>query len=143
MASPEATGHANLFSFPTSREIVNEVRPVSLRFSPLFALALLLTIGCTTAPPRQRGYVADVRVEEAGVRLLRSGMTVCLIRTESPRVEDWRLINGNTEIVVKSRGDRGLATVERFDTRTGIRKDRIVAAEIRDGQPAWAEGFEE
>jgi hypothetical protein len=132
-----------LFSFPTLREIGNDVRPVNLRLSTLFALIILLTTGCTISPPRQRGYVADVRVEEAGVRLLRSGMTVCLIRTESPRVEDWRLINGNTEIVVKTRGDRGLATVERFDTRTGIRKDRIVAVEIKEGQPDWAEGFEE
>ena len=143
MASPEATGRANLFSFPTSREIVNEVRPVSLRFSPLFALALLLTIGCTTAPPRQRGYVADVRVEEAGVRLLRNGMTVCLIRTQLPNVENWKLINGNTEIVIKSRGNQGPAAVERFDTKTGILKDKIMASAIQDGRPDWAEGFEE
>ena len=116
---------------------------MNLRLSTLFAWIILLTTGCTISPPRQRGYVADVRVEEAGVRLLRSGMTMCLIRTESPRIEDWRLINGNTEIVVKSRGNPGLATVERFDTRTGIRKDRIVAVEIKDGQPDWAVGFEE
>ena len=81
MASPETTGHPNLFSFPTSREIVNDVRPVSLRFSTLFTLALLLTAGYLTSLATAKRLFAEVRVEEAGVRLLRNGMTVCLMRT--------------------------------------------------------------
>jgi hypothetical protein len=60
-----------------------------------------------------------------------------------PNVENWKLINGNTEIVIKSRGDRGPAVVERFDTKTGVLKDKIMALAIQDGRPDWAEGFEE
>jgi hypothetical protein len=112
--------------------------------SAIFAgVTSLLIAGCTIGPPPQRGYDAEVNVEQAGVRLLRNGMTVCLIRTQLPNVENWKLINGNTEIVIKSRGDHGPAAVERFDTKTGILKDRIMAVAIQDGQPDWAEGFEE
>ena len=70
----------------------------------LAGVTSLLIAGCTIGPPPQRGYDAEVNVEQAGVRLLRNGMTVCLIRTQLPNVENWKLINGNTEIVIKSRG---------------------------------------
>ena len=39
--------------------------------------------------------------------------------------------------------DHGPAAVERFDTKTGVLKDRIMASAIQDGRPDWAEGFEE
>jgi hypothetical protein len=107
------------------------------------ATSLLLT-ACTISPPPHRGYAdLEVSVEQASVRLLRNGMTVCLIRPQLPNVENWKLINDNTELVVKSRGNRGLAAVERFDTRTGILKDKIMASAIQDGRPDWAQGFEE
>ena len=64
-------------------------------------------------------------------------MTVCLIRTQLPNVENWKLINGNTEIVIKSRGSQGPAAVERFDTKTGVLKDKIMAAAIQEGRPDW------
>jgi hypothetical protein len=70
-------------------------------------------------------------------------MTVGLIRTQLPNVENWKLINGNTEIVVKSRGNDGPAAVELFDTRTGILKDKIMAFAIQDRKPEWAQGFGE
>jgi hypothetical protein len=54
-------------------------------------------------------------------------MTICLIRTELPNVERWEIINRNTEIVIKSRGERGPAAVELFDTRTGIPKGKVGA----------------
>ena len=109
----------------------------------LSGVTSLLIAGCTIGPPPQRGYDAEVNVEQAGVRLLRNGMTVCLIRTQLPNVENWKLINGNTEIVIKSRGNHGPAAVERFDTKTGVLKDKIMASAIQDGRPDWAEGFEE
>ncbi len=109
----------------------------------LAGLTSLLIVGCTIGPPPQRGYDAEVNVEQAGVRLLRNGMTVCLIRTQFPNVENWKLINGNTEIVIKSRASQGPAAVERFDTKTGVLKDKIMAAAIQEGRPDWAEGFEE
>ncbi|HEY5768606.1 MAG TPA: hypothetical protein VIS71_02065 [Terrimicrobium sp.] len=116
---------------------------MKFRFAMLALVTCLLVTGCTIGPPPQRGYDAEVNVEQAGVRLLRNGMTVCLIRPQFPNVEKWELINGNTEIVIKSRGDRGPASVERFDTKTGILKDRITAVEIQEGRPDWAEGFGE
>ena len=70
-------------------------------------------------------------------------MTVCLIRTQLPNVENWKLINGNTEIVVKSRGNHGPAAVELFDTRIGVLKGKIMAFAIQDGKPEWAQGFGE
>jgi hypothetical protein len=70
-------------------------------------------------------------------------MTICLIRTELPNVERWEIINRNTEIVIKSRGERGPAAVQLFDTRTGILKGKVMAYAIRDGQPEWAQGFED
>ena len=106
-------------------------------------LASLLIAGCVSSPVPQRGQALDVSVEQAGVRLLRNGMTVCLIRTQLPNVEKWELISGNTEIVIKSRGDRGPAMVELFDTKIGVLKNKIMAFAIQKDQPEWAQGFEE
>ena len=114
-------------------------RPVIL--ASLTAL-LIAGAGCAVSPAPKRGYAPlEVSVEQAGVRLLRRGMTVCLIRTGLPKVERWEIINRNTEIVIKSRGDRGPAAVELFDTQSGILKAKVMENAIRDGQPAWATGF--
>jgi hypothetical protein len=69
-------------------------------------------------------------------------MTVCLIQTALPKVERWEIINRNTEIVIKSRGDRGPAVVELFDTQSGILQAKVMEYAIRNGQPEWASGFE-
>mgnify|MGYP003441151407 CR=1 FL=1 len=99
----------------------------------------LLPVACTISPPPQRGYEAEVKVEEAGVRLLRNGMTVCLIRTRFTKVESWQLINDNREIVIKSRSQSGPAAIELFDSRSGILKGKVMAGQ--GDQPVWAEGF--
>ncbi|HEY5704535.1 MAG TPA: hypothetical protein VIS96_03060 [Terrimicrobiaceae bacterium] len=105
-------------------------------------LTLLALGGCTIGPPPPRGYAdLQVNVEQASVRLMRNGMTVCLIRTQYPNVQDWELINDNREIVVKSRGDHGPAVVQLFDTKTGVLKDKIMAFAIQDDRPEWARGF--
>ena len=132
--------------FQNIPELVNDAQIMKFRSAILAGLTTLLIfgVGCTFSPAPQRGYAAlDVSVEQACVRLLRNGMTVCLIRTQLPNIENWKLINGNTEIVVKSRGNHGPAAVERFDTRTGILKDKIMALAIQDGKPEWAQGFGE
>jgi hypothetical protein len=112
-----------------------------------FMLAVLVAFslvgGCVVTPVPPRGQELEVSVEQGGVRMLRRGMTVSLIRTRFPNVENWKLVNGNTEIVVKSRGDRGPAAVELFDTRTGILKGKTMSNAIVDGEPDWALGFEE
>ncbi len=104
---------------------------------------LVSSVACSVGPPPRIRYAPlEVSVEPAGVRLLRGGMTICLIRTELPKVERWEIINRNTEIVIKSRGERGPAAVELFDTRTGIPKGKVMAYAIHNGQPEWAQGFE-
>jgi hypothetical protein len=116
---------------------------MNLRVAILAGLTSFLIVGCTISPGPRRGYEVEVSVEQAGVRLLNNGMTVCLISPQFSKVENWKLINDNTEIVIKSRGSRGPAMVEGFDTRTGILKEKIVASDIQNGKPEWAEGFEE
>jgi hypothetical protein len=118
------------------------MRNRSIILASLIAL-LISGAGCALSPAPKRGYrPVDVSVEKAGVRLLRRGMTVCLIRTELPNVEKWEIINRNMDIVIKSRGDRGPAVVEMFDTQTGILKSKVMEYGIHSGQPAWAAGFE-
>ena len=127
-------------SAPLSVVRAAKFRPVIL--ASLAAL-LILDAGCAVSPAPKRGYPPlDVSVEQTGVRLLRRGMTVCLIRTNLPNVERWEIINRNMEIVIKSRGDRGPAAVELFDTQSGILKGKVMEHAIHDGQPAWAAGFE-
>jgi hypothetical protein len=117
-----------------------KLRPVIL--ASLTAL-LILEAGCAVSPAPRRGYAPlDVSVEQPGVRLLRRGMTICLIQTALPKVERWEIINRNTEIVIKSRGVRGPAAVELFDTQSGILKAKVMESTIRNGQPEWASGFE-
>jgi hypothetical protein len=103
------------------------------------AALLVFGAGCAVNPAPRKGYPPlDVSVEQAGVRLLRRGMTVCLIRTGLPKVERWEIINRNTEIVIKSRGDRGPAAIELFDTQSGILKAKVMEDAIHNGRPEWA-----
>ena len=118
-----------------------------MKFRPVIlatlAALLIFGAGCAVSPAPKKGYRPfDVSVEHAGVRLLRRGMTVCLIRTDLPNVERWEIVNRNTEIIIKSRGDRGPAAVELFDTQSGILKAKVMEYAITDGQPQWASGFE-
>jgi hypothetical protein len=53
-----------------------------------------------------------VRVEQSQVRLVRNGKTIAICRTQLFEIENWKLINGNRQIVVKSRGRHGPAAVE-------------------------------
>lgn len=47
------------------------------------------------------------------------------------------------QIVVKSRGNHGPATVQLFDCRSGREQARVMAYEIKGGKPAWARGMGE
>jgi hypothetical protein len=84
-----------------------------------------------------------VRVEQSQVRLVRNGKTIAICRTQLPEIEKWKLINGNRQIVVKSRGRHGPAAVELFNVVDGSLADKIMAFAIKDGKPVWARGFEE
>ncbi len=93
----------------------------------------------------QMGAVAQVKVhvEQSQVRLLRNGKTIAVCRTQLPEIENWKLINGNRQIVVKSRGRHGPASVELFNVVDGSLADKIMAFAIENGKPEWARGFEE
>lgn len=83
-------------------------------------------------------------VKGRGMVTLREGTrTIAVCRTASPNVETVRFLNGQRQIVVKSRGNHGPATVQLFNSRTGVEEDRVMAYEIRNGQPAWAAGMAE
>ena len=65
------------------------------------------------------------------------------IRTASPNVEETRWHAEQEQIVVKSRGNHGPATVQLFNSRNGREISRVMAYDIRGGQPAWAAGMGE
>jgi hypothetical protein len=77
------------------------------------------------------------------VTIKEGSRTVAVCSTASPNVEEARFITEQQEIVVKSRGNHGPATVQLFDTKSGKEKSRVMAYKIRDGKPAWAAGMEE
>jgi hypothetical protein len=85
----------------------------------------------------------QVQVEQSQVRLLRNGKTIAVCRTQLPEIEKWKLINGNRQIVVKSRGRHGPAAVELFNVVDGSLADKVMAFAIINGKPEWARGFEE
>jgi hypothetical protein len=84
-----------------------------------------------------------VHVEQSQVRLLRNAKTIAICRTQLPEIENWKLINGNRQIVVKSRGRHGPAAVELFNVVDGSLADKVMAFAIKNGKPEWARGFEE
>jgi hypothetical protein len=93
----------------------------------------------------QMGAVAEVKVhvEQSQVRLLRNGKAIAVCRTQLPEIENWKLINGNRQIVVKSRGRHGPAAVELFNVVDGSLADKVMAFAIKNGKPERARGFEE
>jgi hypothetical protein len=83
-------------------------------------------------------------VNGLGTVTIREGSrTVCSFRTASPNIEETRFINEQNQIVVKSRGNHGPATVQLFNTRTGRQEGTVMAYEIANGGPSWAAGMAE
>ena len=77
------------------------------------------------------------------VTIKEGSRTVAVCSTASPNVEETKFIAEQQQIVVKSRGNHGPATVQLFDTTSGKEKGRVMAYEIRGGKPVWAAGMEE
>ena len=73
-----------------------------------------------------------VRVEQSQVRLVRNGKTIAICRTQLPEIENWKLINGNRQIVgeipwaSRSRGGRIIQRCGWFASRQdhGVRHQR-------------------
>lgn len=84
-----------------------------------------------------------VRKIQGGVVLAQGGKTVATCHTAMMNVERFKFINSSRQIVVKSRGNHGPATVEMFDTATGQLRDKVLAFAIRKSGVSWAYGFED
>ncbi len=104
------------------------------------------TRGGQTAAPAKPASIGQplTAVNGAGtVTIMEGQRNVAVCRTASPNVEQTRFITEQQQIVVKSRGAHGPATVQLFDTATGAEKDRVMAFDIKGNQPAWAAGMGE
>ena len=77
------------------------------------------------------------------VTITDGGRTVSTVRTAAPNVENFHFTNKKKQIVVKSRGNHGPATVELFDVQTGTLRDKVLAFAIENGQPDWARGMQD
>lgn len=77
-----------------------------------------------------------------GAVTLREGSrVVSSFRTASPNIEQTRWYQEQEQIVVKSRGNHGPATVELFDSRSGRKLGTVMAYELANGGPNWARGM--
>lgn len=76
------------------------------------------------------------------VTIREGGRVLTSFRTAGPNVEQTRWYAEQEQIVVKSRGNHGPATVELFNSRTGAKMGTVMAYEAANG-PAWARGMAE
>lgn len=118
----------------------------------LLALACLFLVQCVggssgeadaavaAGQAQEPRYTASKRL--GSVLILEGSRRVAICHTDGLQVQEARFINGQKQLVVKSRGRHGPAVVQLFDTRTGAEQDAVLAHEIREGQPAWAAGLE-
>lgn len=77
------------------------------------------------------------------VTIMEGSRRVSICRTASPNIEETRWCAEQQQIVVESRGNHGPATVQLFDTASGRELGRVMAYDIRGGNPSWAAGMEE
>ena len=89
------------------------------------------------------GQPLTVETAAGAVIVREGGRTISSFRTALPNVEQTRWAGEQEQIVVKSRGNHGPASVQLFNSRTGAEIARIPAYEIRNGQPKWAVGMAE
>ena len=75
------------------------------------------------------------------VTIMEGNRTVSTISTASPNIEQTRWHKGKQQIVVKSRGNHGPATVQLFNSRTGRQLGTVKAYELAQGGPTWAAGM--
>ncbi|MCP5558546.1 MAG: hypothetical protein H7A55_12415 [Verrucomicrobiaceae bacterium] len=75
------------------------------------------------------------------VVILEGSREIAVCNTASPNIEQTRFISEQNQIVVKSRGNHGPATVELFNTRTGRLEGTVKAYELANGGPRWAAGM--
>lgn len=95
-------------------------------------------------PGHPQGYGAmTAEVGQGQVTIMQGGKVVSTLRTAAQNVEEHHFRSGQRQMVVKSRGNHGPATVELFDVRTGTLRDKVLAYAIQNGQPEWARGMQD
>ena len=67
--------------------------------------------------------------------------TVTTLYTASPNIEQTRWVSEQEQIVVKSRGNHGSATVQLFNSRAGRQECTVMAYELASGGPTRAAGM--
>lgn len=118
----------------------------------LAAVCLLPAIGCVTiddpaytgtptTPPVSYGQPLTAVNGQGTVTILEGDRTVAVCRTASPNIEQTRWLSEQEQIVVKSRGNHGPATVQLFNSRTGQQLGTVMAYELAQGGPTWAAGM--
>ena len=75
------------------------------------------------------------------VSIMEGSRTVATCYTAKPNIEQTRFINEQEQIVVKSRGNHGPATVQLFNSRSGRQEGTVQAFELAGGGPTWAAGM--
>ena len=89
------------------------------------------------------GPPLTAKVGEGEVKIYEGERKVSVCQTGRPFVEKTKFINEQQQIVIKSRGNHGAATIELYDTATGKMKAQVMAYDAADGDPAWAAGMGE
>lgn len=89
------------------------------------------------------GQPLTAKTSQGRISIMEGTKPVAFIIPASPNVEETRFINEQQQIVVKSRGSHGPATVQLFDSKTGRQQGKVMAHEIQNDQPAWAAGMGE
>lgn len=93
-----------------------------------------------SAPAYGQPLTAETGIGSVTIR--EGGRVLTSFRTASPNVEETRWVAEQEQIVVKSRGNHGPATVELFNSRTGAKLGSVMAYQAANG-PAWASGMAE
>lgn len=93
------------------------------------------------ATPPSYGQPLTVVSGQGRVTIMEGSRTVATCYTASPNIEQTRFISEQTQIVVKSRGNHGPATVQLFNSRTGRQEGTVMAYELANGGPTWAAGM--
>lgn len=89
------------------------------------------------------GQPLRVKKLQGRITIYEGSRALATCKTVAPNIESTRFINEQQQIVVKSRGNHGPATLQLFDSRDGAEKGRIMAFDVRNGQPSWAAGMGE
>ncbi len=89
------------------------------------------------------GQPLTAKVGDGEVKIFEGDRQVSVCQTGRPFVEKTKFINEQQQIVIKSRGNHGPATIELYDTATGKMKAQVMAYDATDGDPAWAAGMGE